>query len=94
MPALPDDIAAALVRGIGTYIRELPAHELPAGLRKFRSFRPQALAPHRAKLLASLEDEATRARIKHWLENDKPPLGKSDARVLAVATAREDGWEE
>ena len=94
MPALPDDIAAALVRGIGTYIREHPANELPADLRRFRSFRPQALAPHREKLLASLEDEATRARIKHWLENDKSPLGKSDARVLAVATARKDGWEE
>lgn len=94
MPAFPDDIAAALVRGIGTYIRELPAHELPADLRKFRSFRPQALAPHRGKLLASLEDEATRARIKHWVENDRPPLSKSDARVLAVATSRDDGWEE
>lgn len=94
MSPLPDDIAAALVRGIGTYIRELPAHELPADLRRFRSFRPHALAPHREKLLASLEDEATRARIKHWLENDKPPLGKSDARVLLVATARDAGWEE
>jgi len=90
---LPDDVAAALLRGIGTYIRELPPQELPAKLRRFRSFRPQALNPHRATLLGVLDDEATRARIGHWLENDKPPLSKEDARILGVAVAREEGWD-
>lgn len=94
MPGLPDDVAAALARGIGTYIRELPPHELPPKLRRFRSFRPQALIPHRDTLLESLDDDATRARIGHWLEKEKPPLSKSDARLLAVATARGDGWED
>lgn len=94
MTDLPDDVAAALVRGIGTYIRGLPATEVPAGLRRFRSFRPQALGPHRKALLEALDDEATRARVLHWLENDKPRLANADARLLTIATARADGWEE
>lgn len=94
MGDLPDDVTAALLRGIGTYIRDLPPHELPADLRRFRSFRPQALTPHREVLLARLDDDATRARIGHWLENEKPPLSKDDARLLAIATARADGWED
>ena len=94
MADLPDDVAAALVRGIGTYIREHPVTELPPGLRRFRSFRPQVLGPHRSALLGALDDEATRARVHHWLENEKPPVAKADARLLAIATARADGWEK
>lgn len=94
MPELPDDVAAALVRGIGTFIRELPQQELPSNLRKYRGFRPQALNAHRKALLAALEDDAIRARIGHWLDKDKSPLPKEDARVLAVAAVRADGWEE
>lgn len=93
MGPLPDDVAAALVRGIGTYIRELPPQELPATLRRYRSFRPQALKAHSATLLKVLDDDALRARIGHWLDNDRPPLAKNDARLLAIATARKDGWE-
>ena len=91
---LPDDVAAALLRGVGTYIREIPPQELPPNLRRYRSYRPQALGAHRKVLLGVLDDEALRARIGHWLENDKPPLSKDDARILAIATSREDGWEE
>ncbi|MBW3595113.1 MAG: NYN domain-containing protein [Actinobacteria bacterium] len=94
MSDFPDDVAAALLRGIGTYIRELPPQELPAPLRRYRSFRPQALNAHRDTLLGVLDDDAMRARIAHWLETDKPPLSKQDAHVLRVATAREDGWED
>lgn len=94
MVDLPDDVAAALLRGIGTYIRELPPHELPPSLRRYRSFRPQALNAHRKTLLAALDDDATRARIGHWLEAEKPPLSKDDARILSVATERTDGWED
>ena len=90
---LPEDVTAALLRGIGTYIRELPPHELPASLRRYRSFRPQALSAHRDTLLAALEDEATRARVAHWLQKDKPPLSKDDARLLRLATERDEGWE-
>ena len=94
MSDLPEDVAAALARGIGAYIRAQPVHEVPPELKRFRSFRPQALNPHRAILLAALESDATRARIKHWLENEKPALGKAEARLLSIATAREGGWEE
>lgn len=92
--ALPDGVTAALLRGIGTYIRELPPQELPANLRRYRSFRPKALSAHRDTLLAALDDDATRARIAHWLHNDKPPLSKADARILLLAAERDDGWEE
>ena len=93
MAGLPDDVAAALVRGIGTYIREIPPQEVPASLRRFRSYRPQTLTRHRVELLAALDDDAIRARIKHWLETEKPPLSKADARLLTIATTREGGWE-
>ncbi len=91
---LPEDVAASLLRGIGTYIREMPPQELPPGLRRYRSFRPQALNAHRETLLPSLDDDATRARIRHWLENEKPPLSKEDARVLEIAAVRAEGWEQ
>jgi predicted RNA-binding protein with PIN domain len=94
MSELPDDVGAALVRGIGSYIRAQPVHELPAELKRFRSFRPQALAPHGATLLGALDNEATRARIKHWLETEKPSLPKAETRLLTIATSRDDGWEE
>lgn len=93
MSRYPDDVAAALLRGIGAYIRELPPQELPAKLRRYRSFRPQALTSHRDTLLGVLDDDVTRARMGHWLDNDKTPLSKDDARILRLATARDDGWE-
>jgi len=93
MTELPEDVAASLLRGIGTYIRDMPPQELPPHLRRYRSFRPQALNAHRETLLTVLDDDATRARIGHWLESDKPPLSKQEARLLKVATEREDGWE-
>ena len=94
MTEFPDDVAAALVRGIGAYVREQTPQELPPKLRRFRGFRPQALNAHRDTLLAVLDDDATRARIGHWLETEKPSLSKEDARMLTVATARSDGWED
>ena len=93
MAGLPDDVTAVLVRALGTYIREQPANELPSHLRRFRSFRPQGLNAHKDPLLAALEDEALRARIGHWLKNEKPPLSKDEVRVLTIATERGDGWE-
>ena len=91
---LPDDVAAALVRAVGAYIRDLPQHELPPKLRRFRTFRPQALMGHRDVLLAALDDDALRARIGHWLKTGKPSLSKDESRLLGIATAREDGWAE
>ncbi|HET7482774.1 MAG TPA: NYN domain-containing protein [Actinomycetota bacterium] len=93
MPNYPDDVAAALLRGIGLFLKSTPAPELPGRLRRFRNFRPQALNAHRVELLASLDDDAFRARIAHWLDNDKPSLAKKDAELLGIATSRSDGWE-
>lgn len=93
MVEFPDDVSMLLVRGVGAYLRAMPATELPPKLRRFRSFRPQGLAPHRAELLAVLEDEALRARITEWLEKDKPSLPKTEADALRIAAARKDGWQ-
>jgi predicted RNA-binding protein with PIN domain len=89
---LPAPISAALARGVAAYLRITPANEVPAKLRRFRSFRPQALAPHRAALIAALDDDELRSDILEWL-NEGPHLKKDEARLLTIAAAREDGWE-
>ncbi len=89
---LPAPVAASLTRAIAAYLRDAPANEIPARLKRFRSFRPQALAPHRATLIAALDDGSLRDAILEWLK-DSPPLKKDDADLLAVAARREDGWE-
>lgn len=94
MAKLPDDVAASLVRGIGAYIRDLPPHELPSKLRRFKTFRPQALMGHRDVLLGALDDDAFRARIGHWLKTEKPSMSKEEARLLGIAASRDDGWED
>ena len=93
MVELPDDISMLLVRGVGAYLRATPQTELPPKLRRFRSFRPQGLLPHRAELLAVLDDEGLRARITEWLEKDKPSLPKAEADALRIAAAQQDGWQ-
>lgn len=90
------DAGAAIVRGMGAFIRGTPAAELPPKLKRFKRFdRPQSLAPHKAALLEALEsDELTRARIAEWIDNGRPALDKDDVEVLRLATERPDGWEE
>lgn len=89
---LPAPVSAALARGVALYLREAPANEVPAGLRRFRSFREKALAPHRAKLISALDDEDFRSDVAEWLD-ESPPLKKEDARILQIAVVREEGWE-
>lgn len=93
LAGLPGDVGTILVKGLGSYIRSLPAPEVPASLRRFRTFRPQTLVSHRAELLQALEDPALRARIGHWLATERPPLGKSEAKLLRIACERPEGWE-
>jgi predicted RNA-binding protein with PIN domain len=89
-----DNVTAALLRGIGAFLKDTPAPELPAPLRRFRNFRSQSLTAHRDELVAALDDDALRARIAHWLDKDKPSLSRKDAELLSIAAHREDGWEE
>ncbi|HEX2049384.1 MAG TPA: hypothetical protein VHJ34_01985, partial [Actinomycetota bacterium] len=88
---LPDDVAAALVRGLGAYLRATPAPELPARLRRLRGFRPKSLQRHRDELLAAMDDDALRARVVEWLD-DRPSLRTRDAELLRVASERAEGW--
>jgi predicted RNA-binding protein with PIN domain len=94
MIELPEDVELALVRGVGAYLRSTPATELPARLRRFRSFRPQALGRHRTDLIAVLDEDTMRALIGEWLDDGRTPLSKGEAELLRIAVQRPDGWEE
>ena len=90
---LPPDITAALVKGVGAYLRRSAQLDLPPKLRRFRSFADKALMRHTTEILAVLDDEAQRALILEWLAEGKPALSKESASLLEVAARREDGWE-
>lgn len=94
MRPLPEDIVLVLVRGLGAYLRATPAPDLPPGLRRLKGFRDTALARHRDELLALLDDGTDRALVLQWLDEDKPPISKSDQEILRLAAERSDGWEE
>jgi predicted RNA-binding protein with PIN domain len=91
--ALPPDITAALVKGVGAYLRRSAQLDLPPKLRRFRSFADKALMRHTREILAVLDDEAQRALILEWLEEGKPALSKEAASLLEIAARRADGWE-
>ena len=94
MTELPPDVELGLVRGVGAYLRSTPAAQLPARLRRFRSFRPQALGRHRAELIAVLDDPAMRALIGEWIRDGHRSLRKEEAELLRIAVDRPEGWEE
>jgi predicted RNA-binding protein with PIN domain len=85
-------VEAKLARAVAAYLRHTPAHELPTKLRPIARFRDQALKPHRAKLIAALDDDDFRNKILDWLK-DSPTLKTEEARVLTIAAKREEGWE-
>jgi predicted RNA-binding protein with PIN domain len=87
-----EDAAAALVRGLGAFIRVAQTQKLTPALRRLRSFRPQTLLRHRGALLTALEDEDLRASLLEWLDDGQVPLSKEDAAVLRTAAARPEGW--
>jgi predicted RNA-binding protein with PIN domain len=90
---LPKDVTERLARALGAFIRDVPPIELPRELKRWRSFRPQAVASRGDELLPALDDSKVRNRILEWLD-DKPPLKKNEAKLLRLAALREDGWEE
>lgn len=92
---LPEPVTAALVRGLGAYIRAAPVAELPASARRLRGFRPQALRPHSKALVQLLDEEGFRAKVAEWLrDTKKPPLSKADVDLLRLATERPEGWAD
>ena len=94
MIELPPDVELGLVRGVGAYLRSTPAAQLPARLRRFRNFRPQALGRHRAELIAVLDDPAMRALIGEWIRDGHRTLRKQEAELLRIAVDRPEGWED
>ena len=93
-PELPADVSAALVKGVGAYIRQSAQLDLPTKLRRFRGFTDKSLMRHSGELLAVLDDEAQRALIVQWLEQGKPAVSKEVSAALGIAARREDGWED
>ena len=92
---LPEGVERELLRALGAYLRTAPVSELPPSIRRFRTFRPAALRPHRDRLFAAVsEDEDLRAAIRAWLEEGKPRLTGEQERVLRVVAERAEGWEE
>ncbi len=92
MGELPADVASVLARAVGAYLRATPTTELPPKLRRFQSFRPKGLTPHRAALIAALDDDGIRARVLEWLD-EKPSIDRREADVLRVAAERAEGWD-
>lgn len=90
---VPDDVAASLAASIGAYIRATPTQDLPGRLRRFKSWRPKALAEHRGELLDVLDDEVERKRMLKWLSDNKSGLRRPDADLLRIACERADEWE-
>jgi len=93
-PQLPDDISLSLVRGVGAFIRATGTQDLPGPVRRFKQFRPAALASKSDELLAFLFDETTLPRVNEWILKGKPPLAKDDLENLRIAAAQEEGWTE
>ncbi|MQB01103.1 MAG: hypothetical protein GEU78_12550 [Actinobacteria bacterium] len=94
MERFPAEVENRIVRALGAYLRATPSRELPAPVRRFGSFAPKALIPHRAALMAALDDAALRARVVEWLGDGKTPLKRPDADLLRTVAERKDGWVE
>lgn len=90
--ALPPDVVASIVRGVGSYMRSTPPQELPRSLRPLRGFRQQALMRRRGEVLSALDDDALRGAILQWLDG-RTPLTGGDAENLRLACERSDGWQ-
>jgi predicted RNA-binding protein with PIN domain len=88
------DVVTSLARSVGAFVRSAPAGELPASLRRYRSFRPKSLARYRANLAGALEDEATRRKVSRWLDDDRPGIDRRDAEIAKLACERAPGWEQ
>lgn len=90
--ALSRPVRTRLAKALHAYVRAVPARDLPRDLRRWQSFRPQAISPHVDEMVASLDDGGLRDRILEWLD-EKPSLRTGDADLLRLAAERGDGWE-
>ena len=93
MAGLPPEVEATLLRGLGAYLRDVPRNELPTKLRPLAGRHQKMLVARKEEILGSLEDDAFRALVVQWLD-DNPPLKRTDAQMLRLAAERSDGWED
>lgn len=82
-----------LAKALHAYVMATPARDLPRDLKRWQSFRPQAIAPHAAGMVAALDDEGLRDRVLEWLDGN-PAMHKQEVVLLRLALERPDGWEE
>lgn len=74
--------SSQLLRALGAYMRAASPNDLPAAVRRLRTFRPQALVPHRDEVLAALSGQAQRALIAQWLDAQRPRLAPAARAAL------------
>ncbi|HEV3472360.1 MAG TPA: NYN domain-containing protein [Actinomycetota bacterium] len=93
MGGITPEAESALLRGLGAYLRDIPRNELPTRLRPFAGRHQKMLVARKKEVLAALDDDALRALIVQWLDDD-PPLKRAEADILRTAAERSDGWED
>jgi predicted RNA-binding protein with PIN domain len=96
MDTMPETAASAIARGVAAYVRATSPKELPATLRPHKNVvgTAQGASRVRDKLVAALDDDATRALIAEWLADGKPHMTKADLDTLRLAVDRPSGWEK
>lgn len=92
--AVPEAAVPLVVKGLGAYMRAAPVLDLPPDVRRLRNFHQKMLMAHADEVVGLLDDEAVRALVLHWLDEDTPSLPKKQEQALRVAAARADGWED
>jgi predicted RNA-binding protein with PIN domain len=92
--SVPEPAVPLVVKGLGAYMRAAPVLDLPPDVRRLRNFHQKMLLTHADEVMALLDDEAVRALVLHWLDEDTPSLPKKQEQALRLAAARDDGWEE
>jgi predicted RNA-binding protein with PIN domain len=91
---VPPAAVPAIVRGLGAYMRAVPALELPAEVRRLRNFHQKMLMAHADEIVALLEDETVRALVLQWLDDGGHGLPRKGERALRLAAERSEGWED
>lgn len=94
MAAFPEPVAGAIVRGMSAYMQQANRSDLPASLRPLQGKHLKMLTARKDAVLSALDDEGVRAMVLEWLEDRPAGITKPDARVLAIAARRDEGWAD
>ena len=91
--AVPEAALPLVVKGMGAYMRAVPALELPPDVRRLRNFHQKMLMTHARDVVKLLEDDTARGLVLQWLDEDQT-LPRKQQQALRLAAERSDGWED